>query len=103
MATASRRPCLTEAPSRPTPLFSPLEPRVPILVRKLGIQLPIYPIKGYSLTIPIGNRLSPPTIASVDEHKSRRRLPLRGSNSRHCDRRGSLVTTRATSRPISLS
>jgi len=30
--------------------------------------LPIYPIKGYSLTIPIGNRLSPPTIASVDEH-----------------------------------
>ena len=30
-------------------------------------QLPIYPIKGYSLIIPIGNRLSPPTIASVDE------------------------------------
>ena len=40
----------------------------PILARKLGIHLPIYPIKGYSLTIPIGNRLSPPTIASVDEH-----------------------------------
>jgi len=40
----------------------------PILARKLGIQLPIYPIKGYSLTIPIGKRLSPPTIASVDEH-----------------------------------
>jgi D-amino-acid dehydrogenase len=40
----------------------------PILARKLGFQLPIYPIKGYSLTIPIGNRLSPPTIASVDEH-----------------------------------
>ena len=40
----------------------------PILARKLGIQLPIYPIKGYSLTIPVGNRLSPPTIASVDEH-----------------------------------
>ena len=30
--------------------------------------MPIYPIKGYSLTIPIGNRPSPPTIASVDEH-----------------------------------
>ena len=40
----------------------------PMLARKLGIQLPIYPIKGYSLTIPVGNRLSPPTIASVDEH-----------------------------------
>ena len=40
----------------------------PFLARKLGIPLPIYPIKGYSLTIPIGARLSPPTIASVDEH-----------------------------------
>jgi D-amino-acid dehydrogenase len=40
----------------------------PILARKLGIQLPIYPIKGYSLTIPVGNRPAPPTIASVDEH-----------------------------------
>jgi D-amino-acid dehydrogenase len=40
----------------------------PILAGKLGIRLPIYPIKGYSLTIPIGNRLSPPTVASVDEH-----------------------------------
>jgi D-amino-acid dehydrogenase len=40
----------------------------PILARKLGVRLPIYPIKGYSLTIPIGNRQWPPTIASVDEH-----------------------------------
>jgi D-amino-acid dehydrogenase len=40
----------------------------PILARNLGMGLPIYPIKGYSLTIPIGNRPWPPTIASVDEH-----------------------------------
>jgi len=40
----------------------------PLLARKIGLELPIYPIKGYSLTIPVGNRLSPPTIASVDEH-----------------------------------
>ena len=40
----------------------------PILAREIGIRLPIYPVKGYSLTIPIGNRLAPPTIASVDEH-----------------------------------
>jgi len=40
----------------------------PMLSRMIGIQLPIYPIKGYSLTIPIGNRPRPPTIASVDEH-----------------------------------
>lgn len=40
----------------------------PQLARKIGIQLPIYPIKGYSLTIPISDRPSPPTIASLDEH-----------------------------------
>lgn len=40
----------------------------PLLARQIGISLPIYPIKGYSLTIPIGNRPLPPTIASVDEH-----------------------------------
>lgn len=40
----------------------------PILARDLGLDLPIYPIKGYSLTIPIGNRPAPPALASVDEH-----------------------------------
>ena len=40
----------------------------PLIARKIGLNLPVYPIKGYSLTIPIGNRLKPPTIASVDEH-----------------------------------
>jgi D-amino-acid dehydrogenase len=40
----------------------------PILARALGIRLPIYPIKGYSLTIPIGASPSPPTVACVDEH-----------------------------------
>ena len=39
----------------------------PILARKIGIRLPIYPIKGYSLTIPIGNR---PVAA---HHRLRRR------------------------------
>jgi D-amino-acid dehydrogenase len=39
----------------------------PLLARRIGIRLPIYPIKGYSLTIPIGNHLQPPTLASVDE------------------------------------
>jgi D-amino-acid dehydrogenase len=40
----------------------------PVLARQLGIKLPIYPIKGYSLTIPIGNHGHPPTIGSVDEN-----------------------------------
>ncbi|WP_342643287.1 D-amino acid dehydrogenase [Rhodoligotrophos ferricapiens] len=40
----------------------------PILARPIGIDLPIYPVKGYSLTIPIGNHGAAPTIASVDEN-----------------------------------
>jgi D-amino-acid dehydrogenase len=40
----------------------------PILASKLGLRLPIYPIKGYSLTIPIGVARSPPAIACLDEH-----------------------------------
>ena len=39
----------------------------PILARMLGVSLPIYPIKGYSLTIPIGNHRAPPTVGAVDE------------------------------------
>jgi D-amino-acid dehydrogenase len=40
----------------------------PFLTRPLGLDLPIYPIKGYSLTIPIGNHRAPPTMAVLDEH-----------------------------------
>jgi D-amino-acid dehydrogenase len=39
----------------------------PFLARKIGVDLPIYPIKGYSMTIPIGNHQAPPTVGSVDE------------------------------------
>jgi len=39
----------------------------PLLARRIGVALPIYPIKGYSLTIPVGNHQAPPTIGSVDE------------------------------------
>ena len=49
-------------------MFLALGSESPLLARKIGLDLPIYPIKGYSLTIPVGNRLHPPTIASVDEH-----------------------------------
>lgn len=40
----------------------------PAFSRQVGLRLPIYPIKGYALTIPIGNHRLPPTVASVDEH-----------------------------------
>lgn len=39
----------------------------PSIARTIGLELPVYPIKGYSLTIPIGNHRLPPTISSVDE------------------------------------
>jgi D-amino-acid dehydrogenase len=39
----------------------------PILARAIGVGLPIYPVKGYSMTIPVGNHPHPPTIGAVDE------------------------------------
>lgn len=32
------------------------------------MSLPIYPIKGYSLTIPVGNHRAPPTVSTIDEN-----------------------------------
>lgn len=40
----------------------------PIVARQIGIHLPIYPVKGYSLTIPIESHVQPPNVAVVDEH-----------------------------------
>lgn len=40
----------------------------PILARPLGYRLPIYPVKGYSVTLPIGPGHQPPTLAGVDEN-----------------------------------
>jgi len=40
----------------------------PILAGKIGIRLPIYPVKGYSLTVPIEDHRQPPNVAAVDEH-----------------------------------
>jgi D-amino-acid dehydrogenase len=37
------------------------------LARTIGVTLPIYPIKGYSLTIPVGNHPAPPTVGAIDE------------------------------------
>ncbi len=40
----------------------------PFLTRKLGIRLPIYPVKGYSVTVPVGEQHNAPTIGGVDEN-----------------------------------
>lgn len=39
----------------------------PLLVRPLGIQLPVYPVKGYSLTIPIADKTRAPESTVMDE------------------------------------
>ena len=39
----------------------------PHLARQLGQHLPIYPVKGYAVTAPVGARNNPPTIGGVDE------------------------------------
>jgi D-amino-acid dehydrogenase len=39
----------------------------PFLARPIGLGLPVYPVKGYSLTIPIGNHRAAPTMATLDE------------------------------------
>ena len=39
----------------------------PLLVRPLGLDLPIYPIKGYSLTVPIADTAAAPVSTVMDE------------------------------------
>ena len=39
----------------------------PLLARTLGERLSVYPIKGYSLTLPIAGANNPPTVGGVDE------------------------------------
>ncbi len=40
----------------------------PLLASKLGYRLPVYPVKGYSVTLPIRGGDEPPTLGGVDEH-----------------------------------
>jgi D-amino-acid dehydrogenase len=40
----------------------------PIIGRKLGLRLPVYPIKGYSVTLPIDGYNGAPEVGGVDEN-----------------------------------
>lgn len=40
----------------------------PLLARRLGLRVPVYPGKGYSVTVPIAGRNGAPRMAVVDEH-----------------------------------
>ncbi len=46
-----------------------LGPYSPLLARKLGIDLPVYPVKGYSATLAIDDAQSAPRLGAVDEDK----------------------------------
>ncbi len=39
----------------------------PFLARGLGIRLPVYPVKGYSVTLPVDGRNAAPVLGGVDE------------------------------------
>jgi D-amino-acid dehydrogenase len=39
----------------------------PLLARSLGEQVPVYPVKGYSVTIPLNGANGAPTIGGIDE------------------------------------
>ena len=41
----------------------------PLLAERIGIRLPIYPVKGYSATVPIQNGHVAPQLGGVDEDK----------------------------------
>lgn len=40
----------------------------PIVASKLGYRLPVYPVKGYSVTFPAGEGFTPPELGGVDEN-----------------------------------
>lgn len=46
-----------------------LGPETPLLTRKIGVNVPIYPVKGYSATIPLGQTSQGPTMGGVDEDR----------------------------------
>jgi D-amino-acid dehydrogenase len=48
----------------------------PSLGRELGVDLPIYPVKGYSITVPVAGRNNPPRIGGVDEENLTAYCPM---------------------------
>jgi D-amino-acid dehydrogenase len=39
----------------------------PAIAKTIGVRIPIYPAKGYSVTFPLGDEHTPPSIGGVDE------------------------------------
>jgi len=41
----------------------------PLLTKSLGLRIPVYPVKGYSMTAPVDGANNPPNIGAVDEDR----------------------------------
>jgi len=39
----------------------------PLILKSLGLKLPVYPAKGYSVTIPVGERDEAPSVSLIDD------------------------------------
>jgi D-amino-acid dehydrogenase len=46
-----------------------LGPETPLVTRTIGLDIPIYPVKGYSATIPLADPSLGPTMGGVDEDR----------------------------------
>jgi D-amino-acid dehydrogenase len=46
-----------------------LGPETPLITRGIGLNIPIYPVKGYSATIPLADPSLGPTMGGVDEDR----------------------------------
>ena len=46
-----------------------LGPETPLVTRGIGLDVPIYPVKGYSATIPLPDAATGPTMGGVDEDR----------------------------------
>ena len=48
----------------------------PLLVKHLGVPLSVYPVKGYSVTIPVEGDHTPPAVGGIDEERKLAYSPL---------------------------
>lgn len=53
---------------RPDACVVALASEAPFLLRPLGIDVPVYPVKGYALTVPIEHDAAAPRSSVMDEH-----------------------------------
>ena len=76
-------------------------PESGLLGRRYGIDLPVYPVKGYTATIPLEDESKGPTMGGADEDRLIGLFAARQSSAAGLDRRIHRLRPHATSRAIS--